>query len=271
MVASKRSYSLLVQGCLLSLVLILSACQKYGQQEARLAGGDGKLDPSGKLEESYTPEQQKQITDISKLESYKTKLSPLFEKLNGTSWTTVVQLKKWLMVPGTLNPEDSRNMSVHFLDGEESALAIQTSEDIRVQKGLFESLSADEQAEFLLTEIMTSAYLLRNLNETELCKLVKAHSAALTCPFLKTTTTNEADDLKLGTLQDKSKAKKKEKPKGTVVHDPRYGKKEPMRVVDYNRVTLLVRFIKDGTGVTHKSVIAKMTELGFDTRIFQTK
>ncbi|MNL19039.1 hypothetical protein D3C87_1402190 [compost metagenome] len=199
--------------------------------------------------------------------------------------------KKWLFVPQDLNADDTRNMAVHFLDGDNEALAVQTSYDVRVQKVLFESFSEQEQADFLLTEILTSVFLYKNLNDTELCALVRSKGNTLACPFLKMVQKNASSaideseedsqevspgiqqegsqDFQIQNSNRKNKITKEIK-KPAPVNDPRFGKKEPLKVTDYHRIKLLAVFLKEtAENITQKKIQTKMTELGFDTRIFQ--
>jgi hypothetical protein len=279
MISSKRGYSLLVPALATALVLFVSGCQKYDQTEVRIADdGKSKTDPAGKPVGGYTPEEKTYFADILKLKSYETHLSATFKKLDAVAWSASINAKKWLFVPQELNADDSRNMAVHFLDGEDKALAIQTSNDVRVQKVLFETLNSEEQADFLLTEIMTSVYLYKNLNDTELCAVVRATNNTLPCPFLKNAAVENAEDIveesnerSQDTAQAAFKSKKpNDPPKKTPVNDPRYGKKERLGATDYHRISLLVAYVKEtGKDITHKKILTKMTELGFDTRIFQ--
>lgn len=293
MLSSKRSNPLLVSAMALALVLFASGCQNYDQPEVRVTGGDGKnprVDPNAKPNENYTPEEKTFFTDISTLPAYEAHLSPIFKKLNSPTWAASIGAKKWLFVPNDLNADDTRNMSVHFLDGENEALAIQTSYDIRVQKVLFESFSQEEQAEVLLTEILTSVFLYKNLNDTELCALVRTGRPAIACPFLKVVQKNadsviedEQEESQLNQqdsqgleIQEaavrKNKVSKENKKRPEPVNDPRFGKKEPLKVTDDHRIKLLAIFLKENAkDLTHKKVLSKMTELGFDTRIFQVQ
>jgi hypothetical protein len=278
-----------------TLVLILSGCQKYGQQEAGISGGGKTADPSGKPKEGYTPEEKTYFTDIQKQKAYETHLAPIFEKLNAVSWGAAIKSKKWLLVPQDLNADDTRNMAVTFPEGEEKALAVQTSNDIRVQKKIFEALSSEAQADFLLSEILTSIFLYRNLNDTELCAAVRAGYKDITCPFLRRIVqTSDIDDgldqsgeveVEKSTNafqadQDNSEVQEavrknrfnQEQKKKEPVNDPRFGKKVKLTRAEYHKIELLVDFVGENVAnLDQDTLVKKMTALGFDTRIFQIK
>lgn len=294
MLSPKRGNSLLVSAMAVALVLFASGCQNYDQQEARVTGGDGKgkqADPNAKPSDNYTPEERTFFTDISKLPAYEAQLAPIFKKLNNAAWSASINAKKWLFVPQDLNADDTRNMAVNLLDGEDTAVAIQTSYDVRVQKVLFESFAQEEQAELLLSEILTSVFLYKNLNDTELCALVRTGRPAITCPFLKvvqnadTVIEDDQEESQNESLEDseqdsqgleiqqairKKKVTNENKKRPEPVNDPRFGKKEPLKVTDYRRIKLLGIYMKENAkDLTHKKILSKMIELGFDTRIFQ--
>lgn len=300
MFRSKSSSLLLVPALAATLVLILSGCQKYGQQEVGISGGGKKADPAAKPTEGYTPEEKTYFTDIQKQKAYETHLAPIFEKLNAASWGAAIKSKKWLLVPQDLNADDSRNMAVTFTDADEKVLAIQTSNDIRVQKKIFEALSIEAQADVLLSEILTSVFLYRNLNDTDLCNAVRVGYKDITCPFLKkiaqASDTEENLDQQLGedeVEEEKStnafqtaegnneiqeavrrknngfnQAPKKKEP----INDPRFGKKTRLTKAEEHKIELLVDFVNENIeDLKQDALIAKMTALGFDTRIFQIK
>jgi hypothetical protein len=289
--SSKRGNSLLVPAMAMALVLILSGCQKYGQQPARVAGagkGQSPTDPASKPSEGgYTPEEKTYFVDVTKLKAFE---GDVFKKIAGPILVGSIQLKKWLLVPQVLNADDTRNMAVHLLDGEEKALAVQTTQDIRVQKALFEALSEADQGDFLLHEILTSVFLLKNLNDTELCTLIKQNSKASACPFLKmvkdaqevvgsdetldsdkneTSDANNQGDIQEAVSRNQANPNlnKTSKP----INNPKFGKKEALKPSEYHRIDLMMTYLQTEKDLTAKKISDKMTELGFDTRIFQVQ
>ena len=280
---SKSSYSLLMPALATTFILILSGCQKYGQQPARVTKASPTVDPNSKASDGYTPEQKTYFTDIQKLKAYATHLAPIFQNL-GPAWTASVQMKKWLFVPQDINADDTRNMAVHFVDGADKALAVQTTQDIRVQRVLFGAVSVEEQADILLTEVLTSAYLLKNLNDTDLCALVQSYQKGVACSFVKPVKTdaseieesepisNDEGDIEIQEAANRRNWKNNVQTLTTSVNDPRFGKKIPLSPTDYHRIKLLATFLTENTkDLDQKKVLTKMTELGFDTRIFQVQ
>lgn len=288
MLSSKRGNSLLVSAMAAALVLIVSGCQKYEQQEVRVAdGGKGGVTSAQKVKEKYTPELQKYFVDVTTLPAYKAGLTPLLSKLNVSAWTAAVQVKKWLFVPQELNANDRSNMAIHFLENEDETLAIQTNDDVRVQVALFKSLSVEDQSKFLLTEVLTSVYLLKNLSDTELCTLLRDSYKVADCTFNKVPAGEEPQAPAVNAEQSTQEEQKQDaseelitedaatrlRPTKPVVTTPPVvvTPKNPLTATDYHKIGLLSTYLKETKDITQKKMLKKMTDLGMDIRIFKVE
>ena len=291
MLSSKRGNSLLVSAMAAALVLFVSGCQKYEQQEVRVAdGGPGGVTPAQKVKEKYTPELQKYFVDVTTLPAYKAGLTPLLNKLNVNAWTAAVQVKKWLFVPQELNANDRSNMAIHFLENEDETLAIQTNDDVRVQAALFKSLSVKDQSEFLLTEVLTSVYLLKNLSDAELCTLLRESYKVADCTFNNVAAGEEPQIPAVDPEQQNLEEPKQEASEEIITEDavtklkPRtptkpvvtappvvVTPKNPLTATDYHKIGLLSTYLKETKDITQKKMLKRMTDLGMDIRIFKVE
>ena len=270
---SSPTYWMLPQVYLVAASLILTSCKDSGRTDVHLA-----KDPRGngqqRVQEKYTSEQKTYFTDITKLPAYVANLGPIFIKLSSdakTPWETLINLKKWLFIPQKLDATHSANMSAHLIGEDAETIATQKNDDIWMQRNLFKGLSETEQAQVLLQEIITSIYLLKNLSDEDLCKLIQASGKKTdkcTFEYSNEPTTQETKEEQAEEKSAESAveiAANKETPRKPIRESKR------LNEIDYHKIKVVALYIQEEgvKSITQRKLLKKMEDAGFDMRIFQ--
>jgi hypothetical protein len=283
---SKHSYLQLVTAIAVASSLILSACQMRDQSVVgRFAGGghgDGGNNAAEKTlpgRTTLTPELKALITDPTTLAFYKTNLEPFLDKLTKQStfpWASLLNLKIWLLGSMNLDKMPGQTMAMTYSNLTAEPLSRQTQYEVWIDGDQAKQMSDGDKADLLLNELLTDIYLMRNLSDSEMCKLVMAtYPLTPRCQF---NTSSDEETAKADT--DVKKDQKKNKlGKRAILQKMMMERissssrpRTPLTQQDANSIRVVKNYIhQQGDKLTYKELITKMGEFGFDLRIFSVK
>lgn len=90
------------------------------------------------------------------------------------SYTLIAKSKVWYIAPVDLRKINKESLGVGFLETATDQIAIQTKNEIWVNKAAFDKMSLEEQSDIILHEIVMSMYFTKFLTLAELCHLSAA-------------------------------------------------------------------------------------------------
>ncbi|WP_374075926.1 hypothetical protein [Bdellovibrio bacteriovorus] len=273
---SKRRYSHLIPSVLVATSLILSACQEGSHQvtpRVAAAGKGGAKTESIAGRTKLTKEQEGQLVDPTSLASYEQHLKPLFDKMSEegpTSWATLFKLKRWVIGPMDLKQEESKSLSMTYAQSSAQALARQTQYEVWIDSRSMKDANDKEKADLLLNELLTGLYTLKNLSGEQLCVLVKEVSPKTNCAAPKEVPKEEPAKVENTNPRTSGATPAKNpnpNPRSSVAVAP---KTTPLNQGDYANIRNVKNYISQvGANLSHEDLVKKMSESGFDVRIFE--
>ncbi|MCB0411296.1 MAG: hypothetical protein KDD22_02150, partial [Bdellovibrionales bacterium] len=131
------------------------------------SGGGTGVD--GKVFESYA------INPLE-LDAYKTHLKPLFDNLqypdkesSEPGLHAIFMMKTWYVAPVELNRIQKDILGISFVQSETQQIARQTSDEIWIDKKIFDQMNSKDQADLLLHEYMMNLYMMKFMTWEEIC------------------------------------------------------------------------------------------------------
>lgn len=134
------------------------------------SGGGTGID--GKVLESY-------IVDPEQLPAFKSFVAPLLSNLEGSEkvknsnrpkTTQIMKYKTWYMAPVELTKISKDALGISFVKSATQQIAIQTLKAVWMDQRIYDSMSMQEQGEFLLHEFVMSLYFMKFMTMEELCR-----------------------------------------------------------------------------------------------------
>lgn len=261
---SKRRYLHLIPSAMVVTSLILSACQETSHQVTpRVASGNkgGVRTESMAERNKMTKDQQRYVVNPTDLAAYKTHLAAIFDSMSEdalTPWSALFKLKVWVVGPVDLKKDASSSVSITYSETSKQPMARQTQYQVWFDSRVMEKMNDKDKAEYLLGEFLTSLYTFKSLSNNELCGLVKEVYPGSECALSVSKGTEEEK------MVQRAKAIKK------TLTPTAYRK--ALTQEDYNNIRLVKSYILQQSGsLRHADLIVKMTENGFDERIFSLK
>ncbi|MBV2168300.1 MAG: hypothetical protein KUL82_06295 [Bdellovibrio sp.] len=260
---SKRRYLHLIPSALVVTSLILSACQETSHQVTpRVASGNKGVRTESMAERNkLSKDQQRYVINPTELASYKNHLAAIFDSMSEdalTPWSALFKLKVWVLGPVDLKKEASSSVAITYSEVSTQPMARQTQYQVWFDSRVFEKLNDKDKAESILEGFLTSLYTFKNLSNNELCDLVKEAHPGSECTL---SISKGADDEK---MVQKAKAVKR-------TLTPTVYRKALVQE-DYNNIRRVKAYIlQQGGNLRHADLIVKMTESGFDERVFSLK
>lgn len=145
------------------------------KQEGTVIGGTsdsgGGTGIDGKVFESY-------VFDPINSEAYQKHLKSFFDGINKSSEDKgangkieyIFRTKTWFVAPVELEKLNKSVLGVEFFSSDTQQIAIQTSDEIWINKTLFDQMSSKEQAELLIHEYIMIIYFMKHYKISEFCK-----------------------------------------------------------------------------------------------------
>lgn len=154
--------------------VIASAGQPEKQQGTVINGtsdSGGGTGVEGKVFESY-------VFDPVNSEAYQKHLKNFFDGINKSSEDQgengkleyIFRTKTWFVAPVELEKLNKSVLGVEFFSSDTQQIAIQTSDEIWINKTLFDQMSSKEQAELLIHEYIMIMYFMKHYKISEFCK-----------------------------------------------------------------------------------------------------
>lgn len=271
---SKRRYSYLIPSVLVATSLILSACQEGSHQvtpRVAAAGKDGANAESIAGRTKLTKEQESQLVDPTSLTSYEQHLKPLFDKMSEegpTSWSTLFKLKRWVIGPMDIKQEESKSLSMTYAQSSAQALARQTQYEVWIDSRSMKDATDKDKADLLLNELLTGLYTLKNLSDEQLCVLVKEVSPKTNCTAPKEVPMEEPAKVESKDTRTSGTTPAKDPNPRPSLHAA--SKSATLNQGDYANIRNVKNYISQvGANLRHEDLVKKMSESGFDVRIFE--
>ncbi|NJL25591.1 MAG: hypothetical protein HC902_10740 [Calothrix sp. SM1_5_4] len=154
--------------------------QQPGEGEAMPKAGDmvsvvykGML-LNGKVFESY-------IVDPEALPAFKEFVLPLLKNLGAVSdgdrsepgFLFFLKMKTWYIAPVELDKFGKEALGVSFIKSETQQIAIQTRDEIWIDKTAFDQMSSQDQGQLILHELVMNMYFLKFMSVEELCRRIE--------------------------------------------------------------------------------------------------
>nr|WP_295904304.1 hypothetical protein [uncultured Bdellovibrio sp.] len=275
---SKRRYFHLIPSVLVVTSLILSACQEASHQVTPRVASNNK---NARVESvagrtKLTKEQEGQVVDPTSLVPYQQYLKTTFDKLSEgstTSWPTLFKLKKWIIAPMDIKKDEATSLSMTYSESTAQAQARQTQFEVWIDSRTVKEASDADKSQLILTEFLTSLYTLKNLPGDQFCNLVKEISPKSQCVVPKQDVSQETQ-VETEAKKAETARKTQQRAAGKTVPKPAVQRStlvqaKPLNQGDYNNIRVVKNYIlQQGANIRHDELVKKMSETGFDVRIF---